>query len=276
MPMTTPSWRSATAFSSLGRPHPRARSARPSSANSSFRRVVAIGAGKGGVGKSTVALGLAKALRRHGAVGILDLDLYAPDIPAMLGIAHTKWTHVWTLARTTGAHTRESPVEHEGLFVASTGFLLGEDQPMGFEASTLELLARHLIDEVAWPALDYLVVDLPAGTSALQHVLARHLKVSGAVLVVTPQRVAHLDTQKVVRLYQHLRVAVLGGVENMAFLQCPHCGREVELFPATDEAQSIWSMGVERLARLPFAPLDMQEGAFGALATRVVGKFPEG
>src|SRR5438093_8666098 len=101
-----PSSKSATASSSSLPRCPRARSARPSSA-STFRRVVAVGAGKGGVGKSTVALGLAKALRRKGAVGILDLDLYAPDIPAMLGIAHTKWTHVWTLARTTGAHTRE-------------------------------------------------------------------------------------------------------------------------------------------------------------------------
>src|SRR5207237_8831843 len=105
--------------------------------------------------------------------------------------------------------------------------LLGEGRPMGLEASTLELLARHLIDEVAWPALDYLVVDLPAGTSAVQHVLARRLKVSGAILVVTPQRVAPLDTQNVVRLYQHTRIAVLGGVENMASLCCPHCDAEV-------------------------------------------------
>ena len=206
-------------------------------------------------------------------MGVLDLDLYAPDIPAMLGIAHTKWSHVWTLARTTGAHTRESPVEHEGLFVASTGFLLGEDQPMGFEGSTLELLARRLIDGVAWPELDYLVVDLPAGTSALQHVLARRLKVNGAILVVTPQRVAHLDTQKVVRLYQHLRTPVLGGVENMAFLRCPHCGTEVELFPPVDQAQSIWALGVERLARLAFAPIGSQQEAIEKLADRVVEKL---
>ena len=206
-------------------------------------------------------------------MGILDLDLYAPDIPAMLGIAHTKWTHVWTLARTTGAHTRESPVEHEGLFVASTGFLLGEDQPMGLEASTLELLARHLIDEVAWPALDYLVVDLPAGTSAVQHVLAPRLKVSGAIVVVTPQRVAHLDTQKVDRLYQRLRTPVLGGVENMAFLRCPHCGKEVELFPPADQAHTIWEMGVERLARLAFAPIELQLAALDGLADQIAAKL---
>jgi len=205
-------------------------------------------------------------------VGILDLDLYAPDIPAMLGIAHTKWTHVWTLARA-GTVAKESPVEREGLFVASTGFLLGEDQPMGFEASTLELLARHLIDEVAWPALDYLVVDLPAGTSAVQHVLARHLKVSGALLVVTPQRVAHLDTQKVVRLYQHLRIPVLGGVENMAYFRCPDCGEETELFPPAEQTQTIWEMGVERLARLAFGPINSQPETFVKLADRVAEKL---
>ncbi len=205
-------------------------------------------------------------------MGILDLDLYAPDIPAMLGIAHTKWTHVWTLARA-GTVAKESPVEREGLFVASTGFLLGEDQPMGFEASTLELLARHLIDEVAWPALDYLVVDLPAGTSAVQHVLARHLKVSGALLVVTPQRVAHLDTQKVVRLYQHLRIPVLGGVENMAYFRCPHCGEETELFPPAEQTQTIWEMGVERLARLAFGPINSQPETFVKLADRVAEKL---
>jgi ATP-binding protein involved in chromosome partitioning len=220
-----------------------------------------------------VALGLAKALLRHGAVGILDLDLYAPDIPAMLGIAHTKWTHVWTLARTGVARAHETPVEREGLFVASTGFVLGEDQPMGFEGSTLELLARHLIDEVAWPTLDYLVVDLPAGTSAVQHVLARRLKVNGAILVVTPQRVAHLDTQKVVRLYQHLHIPVLGGVENMAYLRCPHCNEEVELFPPAEQAQTIWEMGVERLARLGFAPLDAQASVLDSLADRVAEKL---
>ena len=248
------------------------KSGRPSSASSPFRRVLAVGAGKGGVGKSTIALGVAKALRAHGAVGILDLDMYAPDIPAMLGIAHPKWTHSWTIARAGGA-APETPVQRDGLHVVSTGFLLGEDQPMGLEASTLDLLARHLIHGVAWPALDFLVVDLPAGTSALQHSLARHLTVSGAVLVLTPQRVAHLDTQKVVRLYRHLRVPVLGAVENMAYLRCPHCGNEVELFPTVDEAQSLWSMGIERLARIPFTRTDDHSSLFGALAERVASKL---
>jgi ATP-binding protein involved in chromosome partitioning len=239
---------------------------------SRFRRVIAVGAGKGGVGKSTVALGTALALRRHGTVGVLDLDLYAPDIPAMLGIAHTSWTHVWTLARARSA-AREAPIESHGLYVASTGFLLGEDQPMGLEGTTIDLLAQHLVEGVAWPALDYLVVDLPAGTSALQHVLARRLPVAGALVVVTPQRVAHLDTQKVVRLYRHLRIPVLGGVENMAFQRCPHCANEIELFTPADHADTIWSTGVERLARIAFGDDAAREAAFDALARVVVAKL---
>jgi ATP-binding protein involved in chromosome partitioning len=223
------------------------------------------------VGKSSVALGLALALRQHGAVGILDLDLYAPDIPAMLGITQRPWTHVWTVARTAFAPTA-APVEHDGLAVVSTGFLLGEDQPMGLEASTLDLLARYLVEGVAWPPLDFLVVDLPAGTSALQHVLARRLRVDGALLVLTPQRIAHVDTRKVVRLYRQLRIPVLGGVENMAFLRCPHCDAQTLLFPPVDHADSVWAMGIERLAQIPFAvgePVAGERAELAALADHV-------
>jgi ATP-binding protein involved in chromosome partitioning len=218
-------------------------------------------------------LGLARALRDHGSVGLLDLDLYAPDIPAMLGIAHRPWTHSWTLAQG-GAAAPEVPVERDGLQIASSGFLLGEDQPMGLEAKTLELLARHLIHGVRWPALDFLVVDLPAGTSAVQHVLARVLKVDGALIVVTPQRVAHLDAQKVVRLYQHLRIPVLGGVENMSHLSCPHCGREIALFEPAKQSETIWDQGVERLARFPMGPEAERRGMLAALAGLVVTRLP--
>ena len=190
----------------------------------------------------------------------------------MLGIAHAPWTHSWTLARTRAA-PRDAPVERDGLVVASSGFLLGEDQPMGLEARTLELLARHLIEGVAWPPLDFLVVDLPAGTSAVQHLLARLVKVDGALVVVTPQRVAHLDAQKVVRLYQHLRVPVIGGVENMSYQRCPHCGREIARFERADDAHTIWSQGVECLTRFPFGPEEDRRETLAALAGVVAAKL---
>jgi ATP-binding protein involved in chromosome partitioning len=157
--------------------------------------------------------------------------------------------------------------------VVSTGFLLGEDQPLGLEGQSLELLTRNLVDGVDWPALDHLIVDLPAGTSALQHVLARRLRVSGAIVVVTPQRVAHLDALKVVRLYRHLRIPILGGVENMAYLACPRCGERVALFDPADETQAIWTQGVERLAWIPFTEESERERAFAALAEVVIEKL---
>jgi ATP-binding protein involved in chromosome partitioning len=203
---------------------------------------------------------------------VLDLDLYAPDIPAMLGIAHRPWTHSFTLAQTRGA-AHEAPVEREGMQIVSTGFLLGEDQPMGLEAQTLELLARHLIHEVRWSPIDFLVVDMPAGTSAVQPVLARLLKVDGALVVVTPQRVAHLDAQKVVRLYRHLRVPVLGAVENMSHLVCPHCGSEIAVFEPADPSETIWDQGVDRLARLPFAPEAERGETIAALAGLIATKL---
>jgi ATP-binding protein involved in chromosome partitioning len=203
---------------------------------------------------------------------VLDLDLYAPDIPAMLGITHRPWTHSWTLAQARST-TRELPVERDGLQVVSTGFLLGEDQPMGLEARTLELLARHLVEGVRWPALDFLVVDLPAGTSALQHVLARILRIDGALVVVTPQRVAHLDTLKVVRLYRHLRVPVIGGVENMSYLRCPHCGDQVTLFERAEGSQTIWAQDVELLARFPLGPEEDRREGLAALSGIVAARL---
>jgi ATP-binding protein involved in chromosome partitioning len=221
------------------------------------------------VGKSTVALGIARSLRAHGSVGLLDLDVYAPDIPAMLGIEHERWTHVLTVARTQ-RRERERPVEHDGLQVVSTGFVLGEDQPLGLEGRSLELLARRLSYEVNWPPLDFLIVDLPAGTSALQHLLARDLRVDGALVVVTPQRVAHLDALKVLRLYRHLRIPVLGGIENMAFMTCRHCGRELELFPAAAEAQTVWAAGIRRIARIPCSFGEPDTTAFASIANELV------
>jgi ATP-binding protein involved in chromosome partitioning len=190
----------------------------------------------------------------------------------MLGIRHPRWTHVWTVA-SSETRSHDHPIVADGIHVVSTGFILGEDQPMGLEATSLELLARHLIKNVAWPDLDYLLVDLPAGTSALQHVLARHLGITAALLVLTPQRVAHLDTRKVVQLYRHLRVPILGAVENMAYLRCPHCDEEIALFAPVDEAEGVWAMGLERLARVPFGSIEAQRRSFEELAAAVVARI---
>lgn len=231
------------------------------------RRVIAVGAGKGGVGKSTVALNLARALRAHGRVGILDLDFYGPNIPAMVGIAHERWTTSWTLASRTPPQF--TPVLRENLAIASTGFILGEDQPLGVDAMTAGLIAKQLVHNVRWPQLAYLVVDLPPGTSAVQQILVKELSCAGAIVVVTPQLLAHVDGRKAVQMFRALGVRVLGGVENMAPSSCPHCSTELVVFPAAPRERSIWSMDVELLAQVPMT----YDGSLDDSASPLVSRF---
>ena len=218
--------------------------------------VLAVGSGKGGVGKSTVALNLALALRSSGPVGILDADFYGPNVPHMLGLRQKTWTDTWTLARRGGTAAQPilPPVERHGLKIASVGFLLGEDQAFGLSAVGLDLLVKQLVRQVAWGELRFLVVDLPPGTADVAQLLVHELKISGALIVVTPQAVAHLDARKAVTMFRHARVRVLGGVENMSHLACPHCGERIPLFPPVASDRSIWMMDVERLGELPFLP----------------------
>lgn len=224
--------------------------------------MVAVGSGKGGVGKSTVALNLALALRTRGAVGLLDADVYGPNVPQMLGLRREAWTQAWTLARAGGpeAQRRIPAVERHGLKVASAGFFLGEDQAMGLPAASIELLLKQLVGFVTWGELEFLVVDLPPGTADVAHVLIRELPISGAILVVTPQEVAHLDARKAVTMFRRAGVRVLGAVENMSGFICPSCGERTSLFPTVSPARGIWQMEVDKLGEIPFS------GAIGEAA----------
>lgn len=218
--------------------------------------VIAVLSGKGGVGKSTVSLNLALALGERGlSVGLLDADLYGPDIPLMLNLARTARRDEWLLARARvfGGVTLE-PVERHGLRVMSVGFLLGEEQALSLPATMLAGVLHQLTRDVEWGDLAVLVVDVPPGTADLTQELFRSLAVTGAIVVVTPQDVAHLDGRKVVDMLRAADVRVLGGVENMGPLRCPHCDGGIEVFPQTAHSRSIWSRGVERLASIPLAP----------------------
>ena len=167
----------------------------------------------------------------------------------MLGIEHQRWTPQWTLAAR--SPVRYKPVVREDIAVVSTGFIIGEDQPLGVDSMTAGLIAKQLVHSVAWPELDYLVIDLPPGTTTVQQILVREVRCAGAVVVVTPQLVAHLDARKAVQMFRSLNVRVLGGVENMSTTACPHCREELRVFDACPEERSIWALGVERLAVLP-------------------------
>jgi ATP-binding protein involved in chromosome partitioning len=217
--------------------------------------VIAVGSGKGGVGKSTVSLNLALALAQRGLdVGLLDADLYGPNIPVMVGLTKHRWTEYWTLARPGRRPTRYAPVVRHGLKIVSAGFILGEDQPLGVDAMTATTMVRQLLEDVDWGEPEYMVVDLPPGTADIQQVLLKAVPVTGALIVVTPQYVAHLDARKAVRMYQRHGVPVLGWIENMGAMECPHCGQPVAIFPEVPAARSIRQMGIEPIGSIPFDP----------------------
>jgi ATP-binding protein involved in chromosome partitioning len=234
------------------------------------RHVVAVGSGKGGVGKSTVTLNLAFAFRRRGwNVGLLDADLYAPDIPVMLNLKREQEAKRWDFWRR--GDVRLEPIEQEGLQVMSVGFLLAERQSLTVAAPLLGAALRQLVEQVEWRSLDVLLIDLPPGTADLQQQLIGVVVLAGAVVVVGPQDVAHLDARKFVDFLRGADVRVLGGVENMAGLHCPHCAQRIDVFAPAAPERAIWGDGVRLLGRIPLDPdLARHEREFDAVAGSLV------
>jgi len=233
------------------------------------RFVVALGSGKGGVGKSTVSLHVALALRRRGLnVGLLDADLYGPDIPLMVNLAREAPATRWDFWR--GGDMRLEPVERHGLQIMSVGFLLGERQALTLGAPLLAAALTQLVEHVEWRGLDVLLIDLPPVTADLQQQLLGVVALAGAVVVVGPQDVAHLDAKKVVTLVRDAGVPLLGAVENMSGFVCPHCGETHDVFSRVVHERSLWADGVERLASIPLDPayahLNGVPPVFGELA----------
>jgi len=256
-------------------------------------QVVAVGSGKGGVGKSTVSLNLAAALAERGlAIGLLDADFYGPNIPLMVGLKREKWQGDWEMARRNAGseRPRRPPIERYGLKIMSAGFIIAEDQPLILDGQTLPFLMRQLVAEVDWGMLDFLIVDLPPGTADVQQHLMRLLPISGAIVVTTPQDVAHLDARKAVQMFRSAGVPLLGAVENMSSFICPHCNQPIDVFSRVPDSRSIWSLGVEKLAAIPLDPSisssgdsgvpqilrhpsSLQAAAFREVARRVVEKL---
>ena len=217
------------------------------------RCVVAVGSGKGGVGKSTVTLQLALVSARRGLrVGVLDADLYGPDIPLMVGISRQEQARQWQLWRRDGISLR--PIERQGLALMSVGFLLAESQALTMAAPLLTAAVRQLVVDVEWGELDLLLVDLPPGTADLQQQLVDVVSLDGAVVVVGPQDVAHLDARKFVAFLRDTSVPIVGGIENMSGLVCPHCGETIEVFLPAADGRTIWADAVPLLGRVPLDP----------------------
>jgi ATP-binding protein involved in chromosome partitioning len=236
--------------------------------------IVAVASGKGGVGKSTVAVNLALALRDRGVrVGLVDADLHGPDVPRMLGLTRIRDADsvmLWTNPKA-GGDARPKPLEHDGVRLVSTQLLMGETQAFATEAGFAGMLLKRFVDVVDWSDTQLLVVDLPPGTGdVIQHVASLRA-LAGAIVVVTPQDVAHLDARKLVALLRERGVPIIGGVENMAGMRCPHCGELVELFPPTTPERTIWHQSVEKLASVPF-DRDVGPTTFAPLAEIVAAR----
>jgi ATP-binding protein involved in chromosome partitioning len=208
------------------------------------------------------------------AVGLLDADVYGPDIPLMVNLARHEDARQWDFWR--GGDVRHEPIESHGIRLMSVGFLLGERQALTLGAPLLTAALRQLVHQVDWGPLDVLLLDLPPGTADLQQQLLGVVSLDGAVVVVGPQDVAHLDARKFLSFLRGANVPVLGAVENMSSLRCPHCGEEIELFKPVAPTRSIWAEDVLPLGRIPVDPalatlngVVAQADAFDAVAGEV-------
>ena len=225
--------------------------------------MIAVGAGKGGVGKSTVAANLAVALAARGrTVGLLDADVYGPSIPMMMGIT-------W---RATGEGPLEPPVAH-GVKVISLGFFLEDpEQPVIWRGPMIHKTVTQFLGGVRWGTLDYLVVDLPPGTGDVQLTLAQAVPISGGVVVCTPQDVALLDARKAVRMFQKLNAPVLGMIENMSGFVCGHCHKRTDIFGAGAVRRAADKMGVPFLGAIPLDARVSVSGDAGTPAVATIAK----
>ena len=206
------------------------------------RNIIAVGAGKGGVGKTTVAVNLALSLARCGShVGLLDGDVYGPNIPIMMGLN--------TQLGTDG--NRIVPAEKYGLQVVSIGFMTNDDAPIIWRGPMLHQVVQQFVREVAWNDLDYLIIDMPPGTGDIALSLSQTIPVAGSVVVTTPQQVSLADSRRAVRMYQKLNIATLGIVENMSYYSCPNCHFETDLFGHGGGEGLASDMDVPFLGRLP-------------------------
>jgi ATP-binding protein involved in chromosome partitioning len=215
------------------------------------RNIVAVSSGKGGVGKSTVAVNLAVSLARDGArVGLMDADVYGPNVPMMLGVANAR-PHINV--------NKLVPLEAHGIRLMSMAVLKPGDEPMIVRGPILHGLVRQFLQDVEWGELDYLIVDMPPGTGDVQLSLAQLVPVQGAVLVTTPQEVALADVRRALRMFEAVNVPVLGVVENMSYFVAPDTGARYNIFGEGGGRRLAGEYGVPFLGAVPLG-MQVREG----------------
>ena len=210
------------------------------------KNLIAVASGKGGVGKTTVAVNLAIALKKMGAsVGLMDADVYGPNVPVMLG----------TNEQPRALDERTIiPVEAQGLKMISMGLLSPGDKPLIWRGPMLHSVIQQFLRSVRWGELDYLIVDLPPGTGDVQLTLIQSVVITGAVVVTTPSIVALADVRKAVEMFRQVNVDILGVVENMSYFSCPHCNGRIDVFGHGEGERMAKSFGVSFLGEIEIDP----------------------
>src|ERR1022692_513369 len=229
--------------------------------------IIAVGSGKGGVGKTTLAVNLAIALARLGhKVGLLDADVYGPNAPLMLGT---------TMAPSVVGEDRILPPERYGLKVMSVGFLSPGDKPLVWRGPMLHSIVKQFLGQVEWGQLDYLIVDLPPGTGDVVISLVQTVPLTGAIVVTTPSDVALQDARKALEMFKQVKVDILGIVENMSYFVCPHCQHEIDIFSKGGGARTAQQFNVPFLGSIELVPA-IREGGDRGLPVALAGpKSPQ-
>jgi len=229
------------------------------------KHCIAVASGKGGVGKSTTAVNLALALTSHGfRVGLLDADIYGPNVPEMLGVNQRPEIV---------ADKKMLPVMAHGLQTMSIGYLVGDDTPMVWRGPMVSSALQQLMRDTVWDDLDYLIVDLPPGTGDVQLTLAQKLPVSGCVIVTTPQDIALSDVRKAIKMFEKVSVPILGVIENMSVHVCSACGHEEAVFGSGGAASLAEQYKMKLLGSLP---LDVKIREHADRGTPTVVMDPDG
>ncbi len=249
----SPSRRALPVMDAAPKAPPRAAAPTPSEFPA-LGRIIAVSSGKGGVGKSTVAVNLAVALSNGGArVGLMDADIYGPNVPRMLGVG----------AAPPVVDQRIMPLVAHGIKTISLGLLIPRDQPAIWRGPIVMKIIGQFLRDVEWGQLDYLIVDMPPGTGDAQLSLVQSARVAGALIVTTPQEVAAGDALRGVKMFERVNVPVLGIVENMSWFACPHCGKPSPIFGEGGGERLAAEVGLPLLAQIPLDPRIVMGGDTG-------------